>query len=157
MGAMTLATTTTNVDLTAVQVNLGLVINQGLTQGVPMLTEVELTPLRERYVRISGDDPLDNVDVTNAQLTALKAIVGQGMASYVDFGVWGPHGNRLARRQKFTNMHLDTGGRWNSQELVGPPNLDAWRSSWSVFTSAAFMMDVASPAVLNRYEQRFVV
>ena len=143
-------------DLTAVKVNLGLTINQGLTQEVPMLMESELTPMRERYIAVEGDEPLDNVEVTNAQLTALKAIIGQGMAPYTDFGVWGQHGNRLARKQKFTNMFVDTSGKWHSQELAGPANLDAWRSSWAVFTTAAIMLDVATPAVLNRYANRFV-
>ena len=61
-------------DLTAVNVNLGLT-NQGLAQEVPMLTEGELTPMRERYIVVEGDEPLDNVEVANAQLPALKAIV----------------------------------------------------------------------------------
>ena len=121
-----------------------------------MLTEAELTPMRERYIAVEGDEPLDNVEVTNAQLTALKAVVGQGLPPYTDFGVWGPYGNRLARKQKFTNMFLDTSGKWHSQELAGPANLDSWRSSWAVFASAAIMLDIATPAVLSRYESRFV-
>ena len=144
------------VDLVSVKVNLGLVLNQALTQEVPMLLEKDLTPMRERFVAMEGDEPLDSVEVTNSQLTALHTVVSQGMAPYADYGVWGPHGNRLARKQKFTNMHLDTGGKWHSSELSGPPNLEAWRASWAVFRTASIMLGIATPATLNRYESRFV-
>ena len=111
--------------------------------------------MHERYVNSEGDEPLDSFEVTNAQLTALQAVISQGMAPYTDFGVWGPHGNRLARKQKFTNMHLDTSGKWHSSELSGPSNLEAWRASWAVFRTACIMLKIATPATLGRYESRF--
>ena len=138
------------------RVNLGLVVNQSLTQEVPMLSERELTPMRERYINIVGDEPLDVTEVTNAQITALHAVLSQGLPPYADFGVWVPHGGRLARKQKFTNRYVDTAGNWHSSELSGPPNLESWRTSWAVFTTASVMLSIATPATLTRYERRFV-
>ena len=137
------------------KVNLGLVLNQGLTQEVPMLPMTTLAAIRDRYITIEGDEPMEQTDVTNAQITALNAVLDQGMAPYADFGVFGPHGNRHARKQKFTNMYLDTAGRWHTAEQAGPANLEAWRNSWAVFTAATIMLGVATPATLGRYARRF--
>ena len=147
---------TTFVDPGMVKANLGTVLNQALSQEIPVLSEAELGPLRERYVRIEGDEPLDVTEVSNAQLSALKAVVDQGLPPYADFGVWAPHGNRLARKQKFTSMHVDPSGKWRTTEQTGPPHLDAWRTSWAVFASASIMLGIATPATLARYERRFV-
>ena len=137
------------------KVNLGTTINQAFSQEVPMLPRTILTAIRGRFIAVEGDEPMEQAEVSDAQLSALKAVLDQGMPPYVDFGVFGPHGNRQARRQKFTYMQLDTSGRWHNAEQAGPPNLDAWRNSWAVFTAAAIMLDVATPATLSRYARRF--
>ena len=139
----------------ALKVSLGLVINQALTTEVPMLPDSVVKPWRDRYVGVEGDEPLDVTEVTNSQLTALNAVLAQEMPPYTDFGVWGPHGNRLARRQKFTNMYVDSGGRWHSSEVAGPGSLESLRSCLAVFLSAAIMLKVATPATLSRYARRF--
>ena len=71
------------------KVNLSTTANQSMTQEVPMLSESELMPLRGRHVKTEGDEPMPEIDVTNAQLSALKAILDQDMPPYVDLGGMG--------------------------------------------------------------------
>ena len=90
-----------------------------------MLSEADLRPLRDRHLQIEGDEPTLEIDVTNSQLTALKAVLDQDMPPYANFGVWAPHGQRLARKQRFTAQHLDPAGKWRTVEQVGPPTVEA--------------------------------
>ena len=96
-----------------------------------------LAKTRDRYIAVDGDEPMEQADVSNAQLTVLKAVGDQGMLLYVDFGVFGSRGNRQARWRRFTYIQLVTGGRLHNTEKAGLANLDAWRSSWAAFTAAA--------------------
>ncbi len=127
-----------------------------MDQEVPLLPERELAALRHRYLLHSGDAPLDRAEATDAQLTALKYLVDMGLNIYVDFGVWGPFGLRNERRMKFVNHFMDAAGRWHVSEQPGPNCLEAWRDCWEVFTTAALMLQLATPSTLQRYASRFV-
>ena len=105
-----------------------------------MLLEAELMPLRERYRRVEGDEAALEIDVTNGQLTALKAVLDQDMPPDVDVGVWGPHGKRLARKQRSTAQQFDLAGNWRTVEQAGLPTVEAWRGCWGLFSIAAIML-----------------
>ena len=139
-----------------IKVKLSQVIDQGSDQEVPMLAAAELNEMRRRYITIHGDPPLQKCEVSDAQLTALAFKVKGGLASYADFGVWGPHGARLERRMKFVSHVLSPDGSWRTVELPGADCLDTWRDCWAVFRSAAIMANVALTATLDRFESMFV-
>lgn len=60
------------------------------------------------------------------QLACLDARVREKRPPYIDFAVWGPHGQRIARRLKFKGVGLDSDGSLGSIEIAGPPSFHAW-------------------------------
>ena len=60
-----------------VKVSLATVIDQGMNQDVPLLTDEVLTVKRRKYW-IMGDAPLPEHDATDEQLTALSFVVAAG-------------------------------------------------------------------------------
>ena len=137
------------------KVSLGTVLNQAMTQEIPLLPEAELQQYRNVYVQVEGDEPSEQCDASDAQITALRFTIEQDVNPYADFGVFGPHGLRLERRQKFQQHTMDPSGRWHATEQPGPASIEAWRECWSVYSTVAIMLNIATPATLNRYARRF--
>jgi len=121
-----------------------------------MLDAATLTKYRERFQTLNGDSPLQKVEVTDAQLSALDFRVKVGQTPYADFGVWGPYGARLERRLKFTHHMMGPDGMWKTVEIPGADSLDTWRRCWAVYRTAAIMVGVAHPATIDRHEQLFI-
>ena len=105
--------------LLVTKIKLSQVIDQGKDAEVPLLSDQVLTELRNNYVVLLGDAPMDNSEVTDAQLSALYHITSSGLPPYVDFGIWGPHGTRVERRMKFKTRVLDSSGAWVQHEMMG--------------------------------------
>ena len=126
-----------------------------MSQEVPLLGEADLAELRDKYVRAEGDDPREQIGASDAQLTALKFLLDQGLTPYADFGVFLPHGARQERRHKFLYQFMDSGGRWHAAEQAGPSCLESWRQCWAVYSVAAVMLGIATPATLAHYGGRF--
>ena len=137
------------------KVRIAQTLNQAIDQDVAMLPESKLAELRRHFVEVIGDEPLQRIDATDAQLTALSFVVECGLTPYADFGVFGPHGTRQEKRMRFAQHFQDTTGKWRAVEQAGPPNIEAWRQCWETFTVAAVTLKVARPAVLARYAQKF--
>ena len=137
------------------KVKLGQILNQAFDQEIPMLTCNKLKAARDRYNQLCGDDPLANIDVSDSQLTALQFVLSNDITPYADFAIFGPHGARHERRLKFAQHFMDSGGSWRTVEQPGPASLDQWLQSWETFSVAAIMLNIASPATLQRYSQRF--
>ena len=138
------------------KVRLSQVVDQGSDQEVVMLSPDRLLKARRAYHELYGEPPLPAHDPTDAQLTGLAYKVENGAAPYVDFGVWGPHGARLERRLRFTSFVQAPGGTYRTVELPGAECLDTWRACWAVYRTAAVMLNIALPGVLDRYEALFV-
>ena len=73
----------------SVKISLATVIDQGLSQDIPLLKDTELVQIR-RVHHSQGGPPLPEHDPSDEQLTALKFVVDAGKAPFVDMGVWGP-------------------------------------------------------------------
>ena len=144
----------TTLALTA-KVRVAQILNQAVDQEVPMLSEIKLAELRKYFIDVIGDEPLQKVDATDAQITALNFVVECGLAPYADFGVFGPHGVRQEKRMRFAQHFQDSTGKWRAVEQPGPPNIESWRQCWETFTVAAVTLRIARPAVLARYAQKF--
>ena len=130
------------------KVSLALVLDQGCQMEASMLPEAQLAQMRARYVTVMGDPPPEGEEVTDGQLTALHAKDAAGAGIYADFGVWGKHGDRLARRLVFNAQFWDGAGSWKMKELPGPDSLETWVACWRVFRTAAVMLSLAHPATL---------
>ena len=139
----------------APRIKLSQVIDQARDIEVPLLDADTLNALRMNYVVTFGDNPMDNAEVSDAQLTALQYVVVNGFPPFTDFGVWGPFGMRTERRMKFKSRTLDAAGSWILHEVPGPDSIESWRKCWKVFAAAATMTKVATAATLQRYESQF--
>lgn len=137
------------------RVRVATVLDQASDREVELLPPAELMEFRRVYRQHTGDAPLEDEEVTDAQLSALAQVVRAGGAPYADFGVWGPHGSRIAKQLRFTQHFLNAEGQWSSRELKGPDNFAAWERSWRVFRTASIMLGLATSSTLDAYAARF--
>ena len=72
LDTITILATMTTPALVA-KVKLGQVINQGLDEDIPLLSETVLTQMRDRYIRCCEDESLSAVEASDAQLTVWSA------------------------------------------------------------------------------------
>ena len=101
-----------------------------------------------------GDNPLEKEEVTDGQLSCLYHKLQSGQPPFVDMGVWGPHGDRIARAMRFVSQQWGD-GQWKAVELPGAASLDAWEESWRIFRTGALMLQLATAATLDRYASEF--
>ena len=91
---------------------LSQVINQAKDIEIQLLEADVINEHRKNYSITFGDSPMENSEVTDAQLSALQYLINSGLPPYVDFGIWGPYGVRVERRMKFTSHVLDAASKW---------------------------------------------
>ena len=137
------------------KVCLGTALTQATTQETPLLPESDLRRLRNVSVQVEEDGPMALLDASGAQITALWFTAEQDVNHCADFGVFGPHWLRAERRQKFQLQTMDAGGRWHASEQPGPSCIESWRECWAIYTTVAIMLNIATPATLSRYAERF--
>ena len=130
------------------------IIDQGVDFEVEMLSGPILQKMRAQYVATEGDNPLEKEEVTDAQLSCLHYKLQSGQTPFIDMGVWGPHGDRIARAMRFVSQQWRD-GQWKAVELPGATNLDAWEESWRIFWTGALMLQMATAATLDRYAAEF--
>ena len=80
---------------------LAQVIDQAKDIEMAVLDVETLLGFRKHYVLAFGDNPMDNAEVTDAQIRALHHLVSSGLPPYADFGVRGLNGTRAERHVKF--------------------------------------------------------
>ena len=148
------AASTATAASTKVKLKLSQIIDQGTDQETEMLPQETLQRMRRNFVTLEGDNPLEQEEVTDAQLSCLYAKLQSQQAPFVDMGVFGPYGDRIARAMKFVSQQWKD-GQWKAVELPGASNLDTWEQSWRIFRTACLMMGVATSAVLDRYAAEF--
>ena len=139
---------------TKVKIKLSQVIDQGSDQETEMLSMDDLQKLRRNYVLSQGDNPLEQEEITDSQLTCLFAKVQAQQAPFTDMGVFGPYGDRMARAMKFVSQQWKD-GQWRAVELPGATDLDQWEQSWKIFRTGCIMLGIATAAVLDRYSSEF--
>lgn len=137
-----------------IKIKLSQVIDQGSDMEIEQLDAAVIQRARRAYVQSEGDSPLEKEEVTDAQLSALQAKLEHGLAPFVDMGVWGLYGERLARQMKF-QAQVVKDGQWKTIELPGASSFTAWEEAWRIFRTAAIMLKLASPSVLDRYAAEF--
>ena len=139
---------------TKLKLKMSQIIDQGVDHEVEMLPATTLQKLRSQFVVAEGDNPLEKEEVTDAQLSCLYHKIQSGQPPFVDMGVWGAHGDRIARAMRFVSQQWRD-GQWKAIELPGAANLDAWEEAWRIFRTAALMLQLATAATLDRYAAEF--
>ena len=135
-------------------VSHALVINQVDTRSSAVLPPSDHVVYLQRYAAIYGKDqkPRPQTEPSIEQLTCLKAILDEGAVPYVDFAIFGPFQGRLQRKLKLVGLQLHADNTFKQIEILGPPTIDDWLSSWQVFKTALVMLDVVDFGVLEDYE-----
>ena len=137
------------------KVKLSTVLDQVSDAEVQLLPFDVIAEKRANYRSITGGDPLERCNFTDAQLSALSQKVAGGGVPYADFAVWGPYGSRIEKRMKFRSSFLDVGGEWKTIEVPGPASFEVWEECWEVFQAAAIADGLASQATLAMYAAEF--
>ena len=108
-----------------------------------------MTKLYQRYNDIRGAFPHIDSECTELQLSAVKMVNDQGLPPAADFAVFGPHGNRMLRKQHFMATFLDAAGNQTKKELPGPPNYVHWWACFKPLRTALVMLNIADTEHLD--------
>ena len=98
-----------------------------------------------------GADPENIESPARQQATAFLAIIDETDSIYLDFAVFGPHGDRLIKARRFDALVQGVDGTFHKVELLGPSSYREWLLAYRVFRTLCIMFDVICPAFLDRY------
>ena len=132
---------------------LSSVIDQSLKGKVSIMEPAAVRKMLAEYKRKRGAYPHPDCEPTVEQLSALDQILKADQVPYVDKAVWGPNGRRLLRKMLFIAFTLQPDGTWQKRELPGPPDVHVWWACWKVFRTAALLLDIADPEILDNYAE----
>ena len=115
------------------------------------LPQGELQRMFEDYKATYGDLPSTETEPTADQVAAVKQLLVSGSSPYIDFGVFGPHGQRILRKLTFMTYTLNSQGEWAKRELPGPPDFETWFSVYRCMRTTFLLLKAASAERLDSY------
>ena len=129
------------------------IVSQISDTSAPRLSKHDVLGAYQRYATVlgAGQEPHEDEEPTEDQLSAFKHLIDSGEVPYCDFAVWGPHGHRLVRRQRLTGQVLNHKGEFSTIELVGPSTYHMWKACWSVLQNALLMVGAVDLGYLLAY------
>ena len=88
------------------------VVSQVLDKTAVRMTDEEVLESYKRYEKHfgKGRKPPEDEEPTVDQLSALRHLIQSGVVPYIDFSVWGPHGHRMVKKQKFMGQTFNHNG-----------------------------------------------
>jgi hypothetical protein len=125
-----------------------------MNDEITYLEDAELIKMNAAYVKVMEKMPPQAKSVTIDQLTALHYTIRNGRPPNADFGVFGKDGHRRARKMSFTGMVTAPGGTMHTIEILGPPNLEAWKESYDCLYTALIMLDAVRRPSLDAYRAK---
>lgn len=135
-------------------IKLSTVVDQGNAGEIVLLDEAKFVEGLSNYHKRFDGPPGDEEEPTDEQYTAVVHLFKVGRSPYVDFAVFGPHGDRTARKLRFHGMVPNGEGGVRMKEIYGPSTFTSWLSSWRVFATTCIMSEQISPMVLQRYARQ---
>ncbi len=130
---------------------LSSVINQSSDIELVALDGKDISTAYANYKAVFGTHPAPDEELTVEQLTAVKALVEADAAPYVDFAVWGSHGNRLMRKLKLHGQQFASDGSLIPTEVAGPPGHDHWLSSYLCLRTALVSWQYVDLGRIDQY------
>lgn len=131
------------------ELKLSAVLDPTLDAEIIPLTKEEMATMYQDYRNKYGDHPSSDSDPSADQLAALRQVVASGSVPFACFTTWGPHGQRLLRKQTFTSYQRE----WSRKELPGPASFHQWYRSWRVYRTALLLLDACDPERLDCYAE----
>ena len=133
------------------KIKLSALVDQTLDAEVTALPNGELQKMFEDYKTTYGDLPLTETEPTADQVAAVKQLLVSGSSPYIDFGVFGPHGQRILRKLTFMTYTLNSQAEWAKRELPGPPDFETWFSVYRCMRTTFLLLKAASAERLDSY------
>eukprot|EP00435_Cladocopium_sp_Y103_P007503 s3840_g2.t1 len=136
------------------KLKLSAILDPTLDAEVIPLSAAEQAAYYEEYKRRFGDFPETESDPSPDQLAALRQVLNSGAVSFACFTIFGPHGQRLLRRQTFTGYQLNVAtGEWAKREQPGPSSYHAWHRCWRAYRAAMLLLDSVDAERLDNYAE----
>ena len=136
------------------KLKLSAVLDPTLDAEIQALTDTEITDMYERYRQRFGDFPSTDADVSRDQLAALNQVIASGSVPFADFSIFGPHGQRLLRRQTFQSYTLNVStGEWGRKEQPGPASFYDWYKAWRCYRTAMLLLHASEAERLDAYAE----
>ena len=138
------------------KVKLASVLDQADDTEVIPLGKAMLRDLIETWKATENDDedPAEDEEASEDQLTGLHFRLGSGATPFVDFGVWRPYGARFGRHLKFHAYIPIPGGGYQQKEFSGPNSFTEWRRSWKPFAFAMTVLGAATRTRVEKYREK---
>ena len=137
-------------------------LDQTATGTFTLLSESEISALRDNYVTRTGGSPSLEETPSDHQLSAMAHWIrtrpdGRLHAPFAEFATFVPFEGRQTKWKTFSAMVLTRDGTWSQRSLRGPQNFQQWEASWHVYATTLVMLDIAAPwgsqGVLSRVPQ----
>eukprot|EP00435_Cladocopium_sp_Y103_P028091 s625_g7.t1 len=142
------------VPATTRKLKLSAVLDPTLDADIVSLTQQELGVMYQSYKDRFGDYPNQDCDPSGDQVSALRQVLAAGAVPFACFTVFGPHGQRMLRKQTFTGYQLNVAtGEWSKKELPGPSSYHAWYQSWRVYRTAMLLLESCDAERLDSYAE----
>ena len=139
---------------TTKRLKLSAILDPTLDADVVALSTEEQAAMYKRYKEKYGDFPSSECDPTSDQIAALRQVLQSGAIPFACFTTFGPHGQRLLRRQTFTGWQLNVAsGEWSKKEQPGPPSYHAWYKCWRVYRTALLLLEACPAERLDNYAE----
>lgn len=136
------------------KLKLSAILDPTLDAEVVPMEAAEQARLYEAYKARYGDFPGSDNDPSPDQLAALRQVITAGALPFACFTIFGPHGQRLLRRQTFTGYQLNVAtGDWAKREQPGPGSYHEWHRCWRVYGAAMLLLDAADSERLDNYAE----
>ena len=105
-----------------------------------------------RYKAARGEFPHVDHEPSEEQLAAVAQQLQSGVAPYVDFSIFGPHGRRMQRKMSYISQQYNpSDGSWKKAELPGPPSFEQWWRAWLVLRCTLLLLEEVRAEPLELY------
>eukprot|EP00971_Amphidinium_carterae_P348659 6490615-Amphidinium_carterae.1 len=149
------STTKKEVKVTARKCKLSSVLDQTCDAEVVRLDAETISNLYHAYEVNRGGVPHSDHDPSVDQLSAYHQALGDGSLPYADFAVFGPHGDRLARKLRFANYTMNpVDGVWTRTELPGPPDFQTWWKCFRTYKTLLLLLDLVDIEPIDNYGEK---
>ena len=132
---------------------LATVLDQGLDDEVPTLSDTDITAAYLKYSERMGKPPAEDREPSIEQVTAIQHLLKSSAPPYADFSVFGPHSIRMRKRMKLGGFFLATDGSLQECELFGPSSFADWSKSYKVLATILLMLEQVWPEELDGYHE----
>ena len=125
----------------AKKVKISSVLDQTDETEVTLKSRAELVKYFENHPKITGSEPMPEVERTDIQVAAMEEkVVVRDESPYADFSILTPFGRRMQKTMKMKSYAFQPDGSWKTAEIPGPPNLQAWQACFKVYRAVLYML-----------------